>query len=265
MSLIIIDGKPGMGKTLLLTWFAYKDFKEKNPPLKVWFTNKFKKTKWVYDNSIYSDFPILLKKPKKNKTYFVYDDYSEVISSSFISSLKFRIFDLVLDNRFRSKSLFLIDEIQQKYDSMEYKDFPDSIAHYCQLHRHFDSNIVTCSQSQSRIIKRVLCLACEYWTIVSFKILFGFVILHIRVTFDMHNNLESNTGNFNVDYEDRRIIFRLKNVGSMYDSKYCRHLQDNSKKYQTSMYNSLDLTKEQLLYQFFATDKERENLKKMRY
>ena len=187
MSLIIIDGKPGMGKTLLLTWFAYKDFKEKNPPFKVWFTNKFTKKRWIYDNSIYSDFPILLKKPKKKKNYLIYDDYSDVISSPFVSSLKFRIFDLVLDNKFRPKSLFLIDEIQQKYDSMEYKDFPDSIAHYCQAHRHFTQDIYCSSQSQSRIIKRILVLSEEYWNVQSFKKFF--------VCYSIHN--ETSYFNFN--------------------------------------------------------------------
>lgn len=117
---------------------------------------------------------------------------------------------MILKNKFKKGANFYIDEIQQKYDSMEYKDFPDSIAHYFQVHRHFDNNIYTNSQSQSRIIKRVLCLGEEYWTITSFRILFGFVIMHIRITFDMHNNLESNNGNTNVDYIERRLIFRIK-------------------------------------------------------
>lgn len=80
---------------------------------------------------------------------------------------------MTLNHKFKKGANFYIDEIQQKYDSMEYKDFPDSIAHYFQVHRHFDNNIYTCSQSQSRIIKRVLCLGEEYWTIYSFRILFG--------------------------------------------------------------------------------------------
>lgn len=265
MSVIIIDGKPGMGKTLLLTWFGYKDFKQKNPPFKVWFTEKIKRKKWLYDNSIYSDFPILLKKPKKKKQYLVQDDFTGSLIVPFITSLECRLFDLYLENKFREKPLFLIDEVQQKYDSMDYKDFPDSIAHYFQLHRHFDANIVTNSQSQSRIPKRILVLGCEYWTITSFRLLFGFVIMHIRITYDMHNNLESNNGNTNVDYTERRIIFRLKTIGSLYDSKYCRHLQDDSKPYKTKMYSSLDLSKQQLLYSFFPTNEEKEHLKNMRY
>lgn len=271
MSVVIIDAKPGMGKTLLMTYFSYKNFKKKNPPLKVWFTEKIRRKPYVYDLSEYSDFPILLKKPKKTlfrkkqKLYKVYDDFGEVKEVPFITSLKCRIFDLILDNKFREGANFYIDEIQQKYDSMEYKDFPDSIAHYFQAHRHFNNNIYTNSQSQSRIIKRVLCLGEEYYSIYSFRVLFGFAILHIRITYDMHNNLESNNGNTNVDYLDKRIIFKIKKIGSMYDSKYLRHLQDNSRIYRSSMFESLNLSKEDILYSFFPSDREKEKLKNQRY
>lgn len=265
MSMIIIDGKPGMGKTLLLTYLSYKNFKKKNPPLKIWFQEKIKRKQWVYDLSEYSDFPICFKKPKKGHNYLVYNDDSTPVLVPFINSLQWRIFDLTLSNKFRVGANFYLDEIQQKYDSMEYKDFPDAIAHYCQLHRHFDNNIYTDSQSQSRIIKRVLCLGEEYWSIISFRILFGFVILHIRISYDMHNNLESNNGNQNVDFTEKRIIFKLNKIGCMYDSKYCRHLQDDSILYPSKMYESIDLDKEQLLNSFFPTEQEKQKIKNMRY
>ena len=269
MSVIIVDAKPGFGKTLLMTYFAYKNFKQKNPPLKVWFTEHIKRKPYIYDLSEYSDFPIVFKRPKKKKKgykiYRYYDSLNNISESTHLTSLKFRIFDLILDNKFKEGANFYIDEIQQKYDSMEYKDFPDSIAHYFQAHRHFDNNIYTNSQSQSRIIKRVLCLGEEYWSVMSFRKILGFVIMHIRITFDMHNNLESNNGNTNVDFVEKRIIFRLKKIGKMYDSKYLRYLQEDSKPYITSMYDSLQLNKEDLLNSFFASDEEREKLKKQRY
>ena len=265
MSVIIIDAKPGFGKTLLETYFAYKNFKEKNPPLKVWFTEKVKRKPYIYDLSEYSDFPIFLKKPRKKGAYAYYNENNEICYSPFLTSLKTRIFDMNLCNKFKKGANFYIDEIQQKYDSMEYKDFPDSIAHYFQVHRHFDNNIYTNSQSQSRIIKRILCLGEEYWTITSFRILFGFVIMHIRITFDMHNNLESNNGNTKVDYIDKRVIFRIKKIGSMYDSKYLRHLQDNSKMYKSCLYNSLELTEQEVLHGFFPTQEEKDKLQKQRY
>lgn len=248
-----------------MTYFAYKNFKEKNPPLKVWFTEHIRRKPYIYDLSEYSDFPIVFKKPKKRRKYYYYDENDNIICADAIYSLKCRIFDLYLDNKFRPNANFYIDEIQQKYDSMEYKDFPDSIAHYFQAHRHFNNNIYTNSQSQSRIIKRVLCLGEEYWSIISFRKILGFVILNIRITYDMHNNLESNNGNTNVDYVDRRVIFRIKKIGSMYDSKYLRHLQDNSKPYKSEMFDNLNLDKQTILHSFFPSDTERENLKRQRY
>lgn len=265
MSIVVIDGKPGTGKTLLLTYLAYKNFKKKNPPLKVWFTEKIRRKKWVYELTDFADYPILFKKKKKNKFYLYNDENSRACPTYEIYCAKGRIFDMYLGNRFPQSTNFYIDEIQTKYDSMDYKDFPDSIAHYWQTHRHLINNIYTDSQSQARIIKRVLCLGEEYWTITSSRVLFGFVILHINVSFDMHNNLESNNGNISVNSEDRRIIFRLKNIGNRYDSKYMKNLQTNAKTYPIKMYNSLQMTREEILHNFFPTKEEKENLKNIEY
>lgn len=266
--LTLIFGKPGMGKTLTMTSLCYRNFKQKNPPLKVWFIEHILRKKYVYDLSEYSDYPILLKKPKKNKIYYYYDENNEVKSSPYLTSLKFRIFDLHLDNKFKEGANFYIDEIQQKYDSMEYKDFPDCIAHYCQSHRHFDNNIYICSQSQSRVIKRLVVLAEEYWDIRNFRVFFGRIVMcNIRCTWDMSANLENgimNDDNIDVDYF--RKFFRLKKIGKMYDSKYLRHLQDNTPTYHTSMYdNSLLLDKDTLLNSFFPSSDERKNLFDRRY
>ena len=139
--MILLTGKPGTGKTLTLTSFAYKNFKEKNPPLKIWFKEHILRKKHIYDLSEYSDYPIIFKRPKKNKTYLYYDENNEVKESSYLTSLKFRIFDLYLDNKFKDNADFYIDEIQCKYDSMEYKDFPDAIAHYYQNVYELDNNV----------------------------------------------------------------------------------------------------------------------------
>ena len=265
--LVLLTGKPGMGKTLNLTSFCAKNFKEKNPPLKVWFTEKIRRKKYVYDLSEYSDYPILLKKPRKNKKYYYYDEQGNVQESNYLTSLKFRIFDLYLDNKFKPGANFYIDEIQQKYDSMEYKDFPDCIAHYCQAHRHFDNNIYINSQSQSRVIKRLVVLAEEYWDIRSFKIWFNrFAVCHIRRTWDMGANLENGIMNDNIaDVDYFRKIFRVKKIGNMYDSKYLRFLQQDSKLYKSEMFNSLQLDKNTLLNSFFPSDSERKSLLNKRY
>ena len=92
MSVIIVDAKPGFGKTLLLTYFAYNNFRQKNPPLKVWFTEKIKRKKWVYDISEYSDFPIWFKKPRKRGNFLVYNSSGVPVPVPYIMSLKCRIF-----------------------------------------------------------------------------------------------------------------------------------------------------------------------------
>ena len=119
--LIIITGKPGTGKTLTMTDYAREYFKEDNPPLKVWFTEKILRKKWNYKVRIYSDFPILFKAPRKRHkkpSYFnVIDDSGVVTQVPYISSLQCRIFDLILDNKFQQGAKFFFDEIQAKYDS----------------------------------------------------------------------------------------------------------------------------------------------------
>ena len=268
--LIIITGKPGTGKTLTMTDYAREYFKEDNPPLKVWFTEKILRKKWNYKVRIYSDFPILFKAPRKRHkkpSYFnVIDDSGVVTQVPYISSLQCRIFDLILDNKFQQGAKFFFDEIQAKYDSMEYKDFPDAIAHYCQAHRHFDNDIYISSQSQSRIIKRLVVLAEEYQDIRSFKKILGFGVVHIRRSWDMSANLENGLYNDNLqDIEYSRKIFRIKKVGKMYDSKYLRFLQEDSIPYKSKMYNSLQLSKQQLLNSFFPTEEEKKKIKELRY
>ena len=262
----IITGKPGMGKTLLMTYLHYKNFKRDNPPLKIFNKEKIFRKKHVYILNKYSDYPIVFKKPRKGVKFLVSDGDSTPVLVDYITSLRCRIFDLILDNKFAPNAQFNFDEIQAKYDSMEYKDFPDSIAHYCQAHRHFGNDINICSQSQSRIIKRLLVLAEEYWEIMSFRVIFGFAIVEVRVTWDMKANLENGVMSDNIsDCEYRRIIFRLKKVGSMYDTCYLRFLQDGSTKYESKMFDKLQLNKNELLDSFFPSKQERERIKNMRY
>lgn len=264
--LIILTGKPGMGKTLTMTYFAYKNFRRDNPRLKIFWTEKIRRKKYVYINKQYSDYPIVFLRPKKGRIFYVYDEKGTPVPTDHICSLKCRIFDLILDNKFQDGANFYFDEIQAKYDSMEYKDFPDSIAHYFQSHRHFDNNIYISSQSQSRIIKRILVNAEEYWNIQSFRKIFGFGICNIRRTWEMSASLENGMINDKlVDVDYFRKLFKLKKIGNLYDSKYLRFLQEDSKLYESKQYNSLQLSKNDLLNSFFPSNEEKEKIKKMRY
>lgn len=59
MSVRVITGPPGAGKTLNLTYFAIQSFKNNNTRLDLKSNNN------VYVNNVYSNYPILLKKSKK--------------------------------------------------------------------------------------------------------------------------------------------------------------------------------------------------------
>ena len=111
--LIILTGKPGTGKTLTMTDYARRYFKEDNPPLKVWFTEKILRKKWVYKVRLYSDFPIVFKLPskkaKKPSNFLVYDENNDIIQVPYISSLQCRIFDLTLDNKFIEGAKFFLE------------------------------------------------------------------------------------------------------------------------------------------------------------
>ena len=99
MSVIIVDAKPGFGKTLSMSWFCLDNFKRKNPPLKVWFTEHILRKPYIYDLSEYSDFPILLKDKKRNgKPYFYKDINGNILSSDKLYTLSFRIFLLYFVN-----------------------------------------------------------------------------------------------------------------------------------------------------------------------
>src|SRR5574344_2480652 len=177
MAVRVISAPPGKGKTLNMTRIAIQSFKELNPFLK----RKFKKN-YIFYNSIYSNYPILIWYQKKKFDYItsngkIYTSvpikkiYNEELEQNYFAeceenereyygvfSIKLRFTDLRLKYNFGKNSYFFIDELQYIYDSMEYKDFPDCIAHFFQVHRHLGYNdIYTNSQSLSRVIKRVLC------------------------------------------------------------------------------------------------------------
>lgn len=82
----------------------------------------------------------------------------------------------------------------------------------------------------------------------------------------MSANLENGMYNDSLsDVEYSRRIFRIKRVGRMYDSKYLRFLQEDSKPYKSRFYNSLQLSKSQLLDSFFPTEEEKNRIKNLRY
>ena len=264
MSLISLTGLPGKGKTLTMTRIAYEYFKKDNPPIKVWFTEKILRKDYVYYIREYTDYPVVFKE-KRKKPYFYRDIMGNVKTSETLGTWNFRLFDLVLTNKFMKDAVFFVDEIQAKYDSMEYKDFPDSIAHYCQAHRHFGNDIYISSQSSSRIVKRLLLLSEEYWNIQEFHKFLGIIWLNIRITYELKDSREFSTmteDKILVDYKTK--IFTTK-MFKLYDDKYLRGLQESALNYVTSMYETKLMTKEKILYSFFPTEAEKNKINNLRY
>lgn len=286
MAVRVITAPPGKGKTLNMTRIAIKIFKEQNPFL------KRIKENYIFYNSIYSNYPILLWYQKKKFKVLngsnkieeaipikkIHDD--ELDCDYFIEceeeereyygcfSNKIRFTDMRIKWKFLKNSSFFIDEIQYIYDSMEYKDFPDCIAHFFQVHRHLSYNMIyTNSQSLSRVIKRVLCVSEEFWNVVELKnyLLFPFLT---KTTFKVTNDIMSskNFENSQLETEIGEFItdrFFNKRVYNGYITKYLGSLNEELPLYKTEAFRSLKMKKSDILKSFMISNKEKEELKEM--
>lgn len=280
MAVRVITGPPGTGKTLTMTQLALEEFKNINRGIKG--------KDYIYYNSIFSNYPILLKKSKK-KLYYTDgfykkesipikkvvdengDSYFQKCSEQErefygIFSNKVKLNDMRIKWRFTPHASFYIDEIQYIYDSMEYNDFPDCIAHFFQVHRHLNYNMIyTNSQSISRIIKRVLCVSEEFWNIVDRRTFFN---LYYRVDFAITTNIVASKttendlmDNPNIEYYRKR--FFCKKVNNSYLSKYLSKLNDCLPIYPIEQWQSMVVPKPEILKSFLVSKAEKEELKKM--
>lgn len=286
MAVRVISAPPGHGKTLNMTRIAIKIFREQNP-----FFHRIKKD-YIFYNSIYSNYPILLwyqKKPfkyispggeicdsiplkftedeKLKQTYYQQCELDEVEVFGVFSN-KLRFTDMRLKYNFGIDASFFIDELQYIYDSMEYKDFPDCIAHFFQIHRHLMYNMIyTNSQSLSRVIKRVLCVSEEFWNVVELKqyLLLPFLSkTTFKITTDIIGSKNSENDlreDFNAEYVTDR--FFNKRVYRGYITKYLGALNDGLPFYNKGQYESLKMEKKEILNGFMISNKEKEELKEM--
>lgn len=60
-------------------------------------------------------------------------------------------------------ALLLIDEISQFFDARDWKTFPAHVRTWFQLHRHFNCDVIFCSQSYGDADKRLRNLAEKYY------------------------------------------------------------------------------------------------------
>ena len=288
MAVRVLSAPPGGGKTLNLTRLAISIYRRENNILK-----RHKKD-YIHYNSIYSNYPILLwyqKKPFKYKrpdgeikdAVPIKKIYDENLDCSYyiscdeedreyygVFSFKLRFTDMRITWNFGKDASFFIDELQYIYDSMEYKDFPDCIAHFFQVHRHLSYNMIyTNSQSLSRVIKRVLCVSEEFWNVLEYKklLLFPFLCkVKFKITNDIttsKNDENDKTENENAEYST--IYFFNKRVFNGYITKYLGALNDNLGYYKMTEYGSLKMEKKDILNGFNVSKDEKEKLMNMEF
>lgn len=284
MAVRIITGPPGSGKTLLMTHFAISEFKKENSFIDV----LKEKQNYIYKNYIYSNYPILLKKSKKMFKYtndfeiydaipikLVYDEFLKKEYYTFCDIADMEYFgmfsnkliftDMRLKYLFPSNASFYIDEVQYIYDSMEYKDFPDCVAHFFQVHRHLGyNNIYTNSQSLSRVIKRLLCVSEEFFNIVDRRnILKLYYKMELAITTNINfsKNVENDmSDNPNIDYEVFR--FFCKRVNTSYLTKYLGALNYGLPPYIKGQYSSMLMSKSDIIRGFMVSSAEKDELQK---
>lgn len=286
MAVRVLSAPPGHGKTLNMTRIAIKLFREEN--------NFFKRHKknYVFYNSIYSNYPILVWYQKKPFKYKFSDErifdsvplkmtYDEKLKTSYYKrcdekaaevygcfSRKVRFTDMRLKYNFGEDASFFIDELQYIYDSMEYKDFPDCIAHFFQVHRHLSYNMIyTNSQSLSRVIKRVLCVSEEFWNVVELKkyLLLPFLSkVEFKITTDIINS-KNNENDLNEDKNAEYVTVRFfnKRVFNGYITKYLGQLNEGLPNYPYSTYDDLKMDKSDIIKGFMIPNNEKEELKEM--
>ena len=267
MGVICIIGKIGFGKTLNMTLEASRKFKRENRKIKIWYTEKIKKQEYIYKINQYSTYPIIFLESKDSSKRFKYYKYIDSLDptknvieetkNNRLESFKLRIYDMNIRYNFNEKSSFYIDDINQFYDSMDYKDFPDKIAQFFQIHRHLEYNdIYTNSQSISRIIKRVLVLSEEFWKITKVWKLFFIGVTFYEIFFDTAQIKEDET---KVSYQESNKaikIFFLKKLYKKYDTKYLRAYREHGIPYDNVMWEDKILHYEDLDHMRTPTEEE---------
>lgn len=231
-----VNGIPGSGKNVLVTKICLHHYKKTNNSIRRLIRKIKKEPIWI--NNIYSTYPILLKKTKKEKIY------SNIVT----------IYDLVPSNRFLNHAVIVIDETQAFYDSEDHKEFPKEIAIFNQFHRHFGiDDIYYVSQHPSRIMKKLRILACEFDKIKRF-ICIPFIhlaFMHIVRYFEFddygkynHPKKEAKT----YDVKNKYMLFFAGKVFKAYDSKYLKVLNIDKSLYNRGMFRKLDLSEKEIKY-----------------
>lgn len=230
----IISGLPGRGKNVYATSVAKKHFNRENSVFRRLVRSIKHEDKYI--NNVYSTYPILLKKTRKEKIY------SNVVS----------LFDLDGKYSFKYNALIIIDEVQAFYDSDEYKDFPKSIAVFNQFHRHFNiKDIYYISQHPSRVAKKLRNVAFQFLKIRTFIVIpivkIGLMYMSIYYEFDDYGKWHHPQKEFkSYDVKNHFEWFNARSVFNSYHSKYLNVLNRNKPLYDKGQFKYIDLTEDEL-------------------
>lgn len=248
MSVVFVGGVPGSGKTLFCTYLAKKKYVKEN---------RFRSIKKKINN-VFTNYPIQLtnyfgKKQYKKKVIGDYDSQGhfirkkELIDKN-VYSRKVTLFDFYEYKRHIPDSVYIFDEFDSYFDSLDYKNFPKKVRINFKFHRHFGiKDIYVVCQHPSRLVKQVRVLCDEFYRIKKFiKIPFIGVCLF---KYDVYYNFDdygrsTKVKPEEVNYEFRHglKIFRYKKVFKSYDTKYMNKLVENEQYFESLPYNSLNLS-----------------------
>ena len=257
MALQCLCGVPGSGKTLNSTRIAIKHYKIENNLIKkgiIYFLSYFKIPKFItlkenYNrfknkkiNNVYSNYPILLD--KKNNIY----------------SIPIDIWDLDNNYSFEPNAIIILDEIQLRVDSDEYKNKEvnkriGKIAKFLQAHRHFGiKNIYFISQHPSRIFKKARNVCEIYYkqsklfkipfTPYSYMKMIGYFTLEDYGKYIPKDRQERKKLPF--EYTKKILFFNHKKVFNSYDSRYLANYNYNRPLYEYSNYTNLRINDDKL-------------------
>lgn len=251
MSVISINGRPGMGKSVLATYRQLVQYRKENGFFRRCY-NKITKKPLIYNN-VYSNFPICLDRKKQ------------------IYSRKFTLYDFEKFWRYPMDTQIVIDEIQAYYDSSEWKDVPANVRTNFQFHRHFGiKNIFIISQDPGRVPTIFKKLAEEFHDIdkfYKFKIPFtnlGIGLLKINVYYRVEDfGLPTCVRKKEVAYKFSKKwrFFSLSGPFNSYDTKCMSALVENEPMLDNENWTSLKMSKQDIL-DIFRLDIENKGEKK---
>ena len=252
MAVKSLCGVPGSGKTLNATRIAIKHYRKENNIIKkgiIYLLAKFKVEKMIILRDNYKRF-------KDDKINNIYTNYPILLDKKHgIYSNSVDIWDLNNDYSFEPNSLIILDEIQLRVDSEDYKvkeinSKLTRIAKFLQAHRHFGiKDIYFITQHPSRIFKKARNV-CEIYVKQSKLVKIPFTDYSIMKMIGYYNI--DDYGKFipkdrqerkklPFEYSKKIVIFNHRRVFQAYDSRYLSLYNYNKPLKDSNNYDTLKM------------------------